>query len=1130
MKRRTAERMKGGGFLCNGRLRAAAFWTLWALALLAGAAGAGRAQAEAAGAPENLIVNPGFDQGLEGWRLFSVTPPERVAVVEEPGRGHVAKLSGTDGPEVSIWQMILFDRPVTRLAVAYRGKVSGRIPSFGPVGLQLAVRLSNGELERVYPGGRLTNADTEWTAKEGVYEAPEGQTIQWAQVYLLAYRLEGDVLYDDIVLHVLEDDVTASEGAGAAPPDPLAAPASPPGAAWAPVDHLFVSETGWEANPAYVSISTQAERLYDDSVPAGLLLEFTRDPKKAAAEWAGYQIRALKRFAPSDWSDYNRLTFWVYPVGGRTPALSKVGYPWHQAASAQLKPGQWNQVVWDFGHLSEEEKANFTQFYFAMVNIGHFPDEPATQKFYLSNFRLERVPQAKYVGWEPDPARPVLNHLGFLRYSPKTALTAASFAGAPFVVRREEDGAAVFTGTVRREVWETGEYGVIDFTGLDAPGVYRVEAGGTRSYPFRIGEDVYREAIEQGISFFRNSRSGGATALRPAAHTDDGVDAHGVAHDFAGGWYDAGDTLQFIPLSVAITATLGHLLEVRPSEELYEEFIWGLRSLAKWQREDGGVIRGLVTTGAANFQNYLTDGEAGTGDERLFATESARFALIEFDFARAMALGARLLRERDPDFAAACWERALAAWQAATATAAGSAVEFGAWAAAAVEMYRASGEARYRRDAEFSARVLTRLQQTRLIPDSPLPVAGYFKESLARARPVVNPRYLDRPVVGLAAVMEAFPDSPDWFSWYAALTLYGEFYARQVTRFTAPYRLMPHGLWRGFEAAHVARRNPALFVQLGNYFLRLWSGPNENIDDPGRASNRAILTQAVALAAAAAAQGDRELEALAHEQVQWVLGRNPFNLSLMTEVGHEWTDFVVNGFHVAPGAIIMGIGHTTDGEPYFPRNAAGYHYEGGWVDEGAYLQKEVQGAYTGYLLHALRYLNAPALLSGRVIDAGRPYTGLLQIVDAGGRVVEEVAVREGRFGPVALPPADAYTLRAAGARWRLPLAAGARRELVLDASSALAVDVQAPARLTAGKPAAAKVRVVNQGAAPWSGRVAVDALNVHAGPLLVDGLAPGEERALELELTGREAGSPYVLLVYPEGGRAFAARAVGIVE
>src|SRR5687768_12709454 len=112
-----------------------------------------------------------------------------------------------------------------------------------------------------------------------------------------------------------------------------------------------------------------------------------------------------------------------------------------------------------------------------------------------------------------------------------------------------------------------GEYGPfkqtyrLNFTFFKKPGRYYLQAGGTKSPEFEIGNDVYKGAADFCLRYMRQQRTGFNPFLKDSCHTHDGYVLYGEkagikdsTHiDVVGGWHDASDYLQYSTTSANAT-------------------------------------------------------------------------------------------------------------------------------------------------------------------------------------------------------------------------------------------------------------------------------------------------------------------------------------------------------------------------------------------------------------------------------------------------------------------------------------------------------------------------------------------------------------------------------------------------
>ena len=240
----------------------------------------------------------------------------------------------------------------------------------------------------------------------------------------------------------------------------------------------------------------------------------------------------------------------------------------------------------------------------------------------------------------------------------------------------------------------------LDFSILSKPGLYAIRYGGVGSYAFRIGFDVYDSLFASMLRSFYLQRCGESindalhSASHEACHLEDGVlaradafHASGARIRAAGGWHDPGDYGKYVIttavsvarlLSIAEEATekrieaktdaaaahfstrvsLGDALRIPESgngaPDILDEARVGLRWLLTMQRRDGATYRKL--SGAAWSELIAPDAERQT--RFVYGVSSPETA----KFAGAMAQAARVFRAFQPAFADSCLEAARRAW------------------------------------------------------------------------------------------------------------------------------------------------------------------------------------------------------------------------------------------------------------------------------------------------------------------------------------------------------------------------------------------------------------------------------------------------------------------------------------
>ena len=297
--------------------------------------------------------------------------------------------------------------------------------------------------------------------------------------------------------------------------------------------------------------------------------------------------------------------------------------------------------------------------------------------------------------------------------------------------------------------------------------------------------------------------------------------------------------------------------------------------------------------------NLWTDGIIGNADDRVGrALDNPN---VNYIAAAAGAVAARYLKSSRPDLAHRSLAIAEEDWRAAiagvetpatlsTVAFASSDMEHAAMGViASVELYRATGGEEYARKAWELSSVVAASQQVQYV-GTDLPLSGFFYTGPDRAKIFHQfHRGNDQaPLVAMALLCDTFPNHADWMKWYAVAARYGEYQKRSVAA-TAPYRVLPAYVYRDDEWQQVAdgdrygssresfRQQVRNGMAMGDgYYLRAFP-----VWFTRRGNYGVLLSQMKALSTVARLRRDRAASDLLEEQLQWVVGRNPFGQSTM---------------------------------------------------------------------------------------------------------------------------------------------------------------------------------------------------------------------------------------------------------
>jgi endoglucanase len=284
------------------------------------------------------------------------------------------------------------------------------------------------------------------------------------------------------------------------------------------------------------------------------------------------------------------------------------------------------------------------------------------------------------------------NQVGFLPNGEKIA-TVPALGGAEASFQLVPDLASsqnshpLFHGTLSAPMLDAASgdrVSLADFSRWIAPGTYRLMAQGRRSATFSIGDDVYRDPLRLSMRAFYGQRCGCAVDLgggyrHPACHLSgayhrtSGRQGAAASH---GGWHDAGDYGRYVVNSGITCGTLLWAWELYPQSlrslslgipesggkipDYLAEIRWNLEWMLSLQDTDGGVWHKQTSEQFCAFilpeRDNLTSYIIGTGASPYKSTCATA------DLAAVMAIAARCYGKYDPAFAARCLTSAKLGW------------------------------------------------------------------------------------------------------------------------------------------------------------------------------------------------------------------------------------------------------------------------------------------------------------------------------------------------------------------------------------------------------------------------------------------------------------------------------------
>jgi len=282
-----------------------------------------------------------------------------------------------------------------------------------------------------------------------------------------------------------------------------------------------------------------------------------------------------------------------------------------------------------------------------------------------------------------------LDQVGYLPNSPKLALVTAQ--ASTFEVKRVSDNGTVFKGELSPAIQDadTGDsVQIADFSKLKESGTYYLEVSGVgRSWTFSIGPDVFSRTYYLAMRAFYGQRCGtavdmgsefpgyahAACHLKGEFHASSGKQGE---RDNVGGWHDAGDYGRYVVNSGISTGTVLWAWEIFGSKlkdiklniaesgngtpDILNEARWNLQWMLKMQDQDGGVWPKQTSEHFPGFimpeDDNLPSVVVGTGQAPFKSTCATA------DLAAVAAIAARVYSPFDPKFAKQNLQAAREAW------------------------------------------------------------------------------------------------------------------------------------------------------------------------------------------------------------------------------------------------------------------------------------------------------------------------------------------------------------------------------------------------------------------------------------------------------------------------------------
>jgi hypothetical protein len=670
-------------------------------------------------------------------------------------------------------------------------------------------------------------------------------------------------------------------------------------------------------------------------------LEYHKGPKFHAC--TGGATMAYKSFPePQNWERFNRiaLRIFVHDTGRRTYNFT-IGFrdastthtplsPRYDYDIQNLKAGEWNTIYWEIPHLKRDK---VSQFMIAQETCGYDDEIKGDVIYDIEGIELQVADCFQYEGWAVPADEILYCHSGYKPEDEKRAICTAATTGT-FTLVKQDTEEAVFQGEMHPVSTRIGSYSIADFSGVTKPGKYFLDVNGVKSRPFLIDGACWREPLLKALNFFFCERCGtDIPGIHSRCHEDITSSEDSGRRVVNGGWHDASDFSQgtFRTAICAFSLLELHQKAKRAGadteiiDRALDEARWGLDWLIKTQFDDGKRMSWYVI-------RHYTDNTVGTVDDVVAEPEAVTWE--NFCCAAVLSYASELFREKDPLYSGILLKTAQKDWAAAvTGLAPEDRVEYQelSWGAlAAIHLQRIAPCKEYQEIAVSMGNRLLACQEQEFVQG--MPFCGYFYTSPQRDKlmdslvaNMLKQRHFI--VLALSKLCDEFPGDKDWIRWYSALVLYSQYYCTESVAYTEPYRNIPSGLYRESELNAQERWHEEIIQQLHegiklseDCYLRIFPILN-NAGFIG--STSAHLSTAAGLAACARIRNKREIEQIAVNQLEWVVGGNPFCQSLMYGEGHDFAPTHSPRQGEIVGSLTVGMDCIKNDEPYWPTTGRG---------------------------------------------------------------------------------------------------------------------------------------------------------------------------------------------------------------
>lgn len=642
-----------------------------------------------------------------------------------------------------------------------------------------------------------------------------------------------------------------------------------------------------------------------------------------------------------DLSNFNRLSFYI--------SIESVGYQnfyyhfgicnegvWTTDAPS-LDPNTLNHVAWEIKDVKRDKVSKIMITAFMM---GCPPEAKPEIKIHIKKVVAEVVDPEDDNGWDLGN-RIAYSHVGYFKGQKKIALVSKQDIDKFYIYNEQNE--QVYKNTTKIISNNIGEFLELDFSSFDKEGVYYLQVDKLKSKLFEISDFPYASSIWKSMNFLRLLRCGEDI---PQVHSHCHLNCramhpNGSSVPVFGGWHDAGDVSQFEICTAEMAHAILDLAESLKnkdddlSERLKDEARVGINWLLRTRFGDG--MRAMAVLYNVWRDNVLTPDNHSTN---LNVAENGPFE--NFTSAAALAKASLIYKDEDDVFSNWCLRAAIEDFEFARigyeqgiyTKRWGPNIDSqvsGHGALASMELFNLTKNDIYIKYAKEYAKTILACQEKDGIGKEK--IKGFFYEDPKHEYILTYEHrgHEQSPIQGLVKMMEILKDDSDYPLWEEGVKLYRE-YILSTIKDAYPYRLLPGHIYildkinmDRFTVPPSYGTKPEALIKLRrqastgrkiseNAYMRIFP-----ISIQRKGYHATLLSKTKAVSMIANILNDPKLKQIAIDQLEWILGMNPFSSSTMYGEGYNYHPLYVAFSPQMVGALPVGI-KTKDDEdkPYWP--------------------------------------------------------------------------------------------------------------------------------------------------------------------------------------------------------------------